>query len=44
MPMHQDLLPPLLFILLPDVKADYVHQDESHDEVDNLGDYFDENL
>ena len=31
-------------MLLPDVKADYVHQDESHDEVNNLGDYFDENL
>jgi hypothetical protein len=34
----------LLFPLLSDVKDDYVHQDESHDEVDKLGDYFDENL
>ena len=33
----------LLFPLLSDVKDDYVHQDESHDDINNLGDSFDEN-
>jgi len=32
----------LLFPLLSDVKDDYVHQDESHDDINNLGDSLDE--